>query len=113
MSTFGKRTVLLRKSLGMTQKEFAKAADFSQSNLSLLENDGVIPNLGFVINVSEAFPQINLNWWILGRESMFVEKKANLDDLTISPDLKSFLKELNESVENLKHVNFLNKNWKK
>ena len=67
MSTFGQRTTTLRKSLGMTQKEFAIAGDFSQSNLSLLENDGVTPNLGFIISISSVFPNINLNWWIQGR----------------------------------------------
>lgn len=102
MSTFGKRTVLLRKALGLTQKEFASAGDFSQSNLSLLENDGVIPNLNFILNISTSFTNINLNWWIQGRGAMFVTETTKIEDLAIDPDLKKFLKDLNESVIELK-----------
>jgi transcriptional regulator with XRE-family HTH domain len=104
MDTLGKRTVMLRKLLGMTQKEFAIAGDFSQSNLSLLENDGVIPNLAFLMAIHEHFPQINLHWWITGKgEIMFKKKDFKEEDLnSLSPALKNFLINLKESVENIK-----------
>lgn len=115
MSTFGQRTTTLRKSLGMTQKEFAIAGEFSQSNLSLLENDGVIPNLGFIITISKAFPNINLNWWIQGRGEMFLKEQFEEDDLnSLSPGLRKFLLELRSSVNNISATNrTIKKNRKK
>lgn len=109
MGTFGSRTVLLRKSLGLTQKEFAKAGDFSQSNLSLLENDGVIPNLSFVIKISESFPNIRIDWWVTERGTMFIpskEAKDNVDFGEISSvSLRKFLRELKDSVDEVRKVN--------
>lgn len=109
METFGKRTVLLRKKLGLTQKEFAKAADFSQSNLSLLENDGVIPNLSFVMKIAESFPKVRLDWWITERGTMFIPEEEIQDDTDFgeisNPSLRKFLRELKDSVTEVKKVN--------
>lgn len=106
MDSFGKRTTILRKSMGMTQKQFAIAGDFSQSNLSLLENDGVIPNLGLIITISEKYPNINLNWWIQGRGEMFIKEQFEEDDLNaLSPGLRKFLIELRTSVNNISASN--------
>lgn len=113
MSTLGKRTALLRRALGLTQKEFAKAGDFSQSNLSLLENDGVVPNLGFIINISTAFPQINLNWWIQGRGNIFVSGPTTIEDVKDIKDVRQVLKDLNETIAEMKAVSIIGKGRKR
>lgn len=106
MSTLGARTTLLRKSLGLTQKEFAVTGDFSQSNLSLMENDGVVPNLGFFVRITAKFPDINLNWWINGHEEMFLSKTSDMEvGEGLDPSLKKFLKDLRKEVSDLSMSN--------
>lgn len=101
-SALGKRTVILRKNLGLTQKEFAEAGDFSQSNLSLLENGGVTPNLGLFINIGENFPQVNMNWWILGRGDMFEEESEDLQiDEDVDPRLRNFFLAMNRNINHI------------
>lgn len=105
MSTLGQRTTLLRKTLGLTQKEFAKIGSFSQSNLSLLENDGVTPNLGFILRISEAYPTVHLDWWLTGRGTIFVSRPdPEIENIKSLGDAKKVLFELREAVDEMKHM---------
>lgn len=110
MSTLGQRTTLLKRTLGMTQKEFAKTGSFSQSNLSLLENDGVVPNLGFILRISEAFPQISLDWWLMGKGNMLVTRPdPEIENIKNLSDAKKVLNELRGAVEEMKYMRIVRK----
>jgi len=102
MSTFGVRTVALRKSLGLTQKEFGLAGGLTQSNLSNAENDKTLPNVDFIINIKFSFPEVNLNWWLSG-EGMMLDHKLEKKKLpeNMNPAIKNFLEDLSEEIRNM------------
>jgi transcriptional regulator with XRE-family HTH domain len=102
MSTFGTRTIALRKALALTQKEFGISGNLTQSNLSNAENDKTLPNVDFIINIKFAYPHVNLNWWISGDGLMFDHKhdKKRLPE-NMDPGIKSFLEDLSEEVRNM------------
>lgn len=102
MSTLGTRTILLRKALGLTQKEFSKIGDLSQSNLSLAENDGVFSSVHFFIKLKENFPNINMNWWLAAEGSIFLKTDSDLAiEANIDPGIKKFLSEMRAEISNM------------
>lgn len=72
----GERIALLRRSLGMTQEEFASAICMSRSNLSNVEKDRFTITDRVIANVCVQF-HANEDWLRNGKGDMFVE---------ISPD---------------------------
>jgi len=71
---FSERLRLLRLELGMTQIDFSRQLDVSQSNYSKYEKGIVEPPYSFVTKI-KSLSDINFDWLLTGEGSMFLEEE--------------------------------------
>lgn len=91
-----KRLQQFRKSLGMTQTQFAEAVSITQANLSFLENNpGHTPSGHLIQNIITAFPDLNLNWWFFGEGEMLRSDEFKAMD-NAPDDVRLLLKEVDK-----------------
>lgn len=69
---FGIRLKQVRKTLRLTQKEFAESLKISGATLSELESGKYKPGHDFFVNISIAF-EVNLYYLLFGRGNMFLD----------------------------------------
>jgi transcriptional regulator with XRE-family HTH domain len=74
-TTFGQRLKGIRKSLKLTQADFADKMNMSVTNLSDIENGKTHPCHDFFYRVLKEF-NINLNYCLSGEGSMFLDMEA-------------------------------------
>lgn len=78
-----------------SKTEFANKLGMSdQTFRSFLTRDNRVPNFEFFVRISHVFPQVNLDWLILGKGSMFRPKKG---DGTYAVIEESFNPDIQES----------------
>ena len=61
----------------LNQQSFAERLGISPASLSSIFNERTDPTLKHVDAIRKAFPQINLEWLLYGRGSMFLESPAS------------------------------------
>lgn len=85
-----------RKTMGLTQTEFAQQVKVTQANLSMLEkNSTQTPSGSLITNIISAFPDLNLNWWFFGEGEML--RSDEMKRLDNAPeDVKAVLKEVDK-----------------
>lgn len=89
------RILLLRKSLNLTQKEFAKKIGISHGTLSDIEKNKIPIQERHIITISLAFA-VNENWLRTGEGDMFLSINPNFDNFmnifdSLNPVLQEFL----------------------
>lgn len=67
----GGRLKLIRKALGLSQKEFAAGLDISASYLSEIESGKTKPGFNFTVLIYEKY-NINPAWFLVEEEEMFL-----------------------------------------
>ncbi|GAB6075420.1 helix-turn-helix domain-containing protein [Desulfurobacterium crinifex] len=85
----GKRLKKVRKTLGITQRNFAKEIGISEATLRRYENEQFLPDAEVLQRLAKKFG-INIHWLITGEGSMFV----NPDLKEIPPEKAGIDKEL-------------------
>ena len=105
------RILLLRKTLNLTQKEFAKKIGISHGTLSDIEKNKIPIQERHIITISLAFG-VNENWLRTGEGDMFMAINPNFDNFmsifeSLNPVLQDFL--YNVASELLKTQDNLNK----
>ena len=85
-----------RKTMGLTQTEFAQQVNITQANLSMLEkNSTQTPSGSLITSIIGAFPDLNLNWWFFGEGEML--RSDEMKRLENAPeDVKAVLKEVDK-----------------
>lgn len=71
MDAVAKRITLLIEHLDLSSAEFADACEIKRPILSHILSGRNNPSLMVVSHVIEAFPNVNLNWLLLGKGHMF------------------------------------------
>jgi transcriptional regulator with XRE-family HTH domain len=77
--TFGSRLIKLRNHLKMNKIELANVLETTSTSLGRYEKNEVQPTLEFFQKVKIQQPDINLNWFILGKGEMFVDELGSFD----------------------------------
>jgi transcriptional regulator with XRE-family HTH domain len=75
MSTFGERLRNLRNQRGLTQREFGKRFQLSESAIGMYERDQREPSLELVRHMADYF-EVSIDY-ILGRDHYICEGKAH------------------------------------
>lgn len=80
MSSFEERFKLLRKKIGLTQKEMAKELEVPFTLISKYECGKIKPSVEMLIKLALKY-RVNLNWLLLGKGNMFIEIESEKDYL--------------------------------
>jgi len=100
---------LILKTQNLTSSQFADEIGVQRSNISHILSGRNNPSLEFVTKIIKRFPDLNLEWLIFGKGSMYKERKAVDQKLNIKTlqkqskpiDLFSNIEEVEENfVEN-------------
>lgn len=103
------RILLILKTQNLTSSQFADEIGVQRSNISHILSGRNNPSLEFVTKIIKRFPDLNLEWLIFGKGSMYKERKAVDQKLNIKTlqkqskpiDLFSNIEEVEENfVEN-------------
>ena len=71
----GARLKIIRKALGLSQKDFAASLDISASYLSELESGKTKPGFKFTVLIFEKF-NVNPAWLMVEKEDMFLTEES-------------------------------------
>jgi transcriptional regulator with XRE-family HTH domain len=83
----GDRLKLLRKQLGLKQKEFAEVLGVRNVSISEYERNSYTPNYAFLCHLKEKYPEINLDWLVTGEGSMY-----HVDgERVVDPEFQKFM----------------------
>lgn len=88
------------ETLGLKQSHFAKQCDLSQSTVNGWYRLNKIPSVDAIKSIVVAYPNISLDWLILGEGDMYNEQNTTLENAVIQR-IKEILKEMNISVSEL------------
>lgn len=94
MTTEGERIKLIRKSLGFTQKEFAKLLGFGESYMSRIETNVDQFSRDKLLLLSQAY-NVSIDWLFSGEGSMFRNSQQSNDELrkVIKTEVNDLLQE--------------------
>lgn len=88
------------ETLGLKQSHFAKKCDLSQSTVNGWYRLNKMPSVDAIKSIVVAYPNISLDWLILGEGDMYNEQNTTLENAVIQR-IKEILKEMNISVSEL------------
>lgn len=94
------RIKIIYETLGLKQSHFAKQCDLSQSTVNGRYRLNKIPSVDAIKSILVAYPNISLDWLILGEGNMYNEQNTTLENEVIQR-IKEMLKEMNISVSEL------------
>ena len=77
---FGRRLKQLIDKLGLSQTAFSREINVPQPSISAYLNGRNLPKIDFFIALKSRFPEVNLDWLIYGRGSMFVEETTRIKE---------------------------------
>jgi transcriptional regulator with XRE-family HTH domain len=113
----GERIKHIRTLLNKSQKEISDDIQYSQSNLSQVENGVNEPGSSLLRRLSQKYPQINIDWIITGTGNPIKgEKDKSTGEL--NEELRAQNRLLNKRItflemENMKLIDILQKKMKK
>lgn len=88
------------ETLGLTQSRFSKQCNLSQSTVNGWYRLNKIPSVDAIKSIVAAYPNISLDWLILGEGDMYNEQNTTMENEVIQR-IKEMLKEMNISVSEL------------
>lgn len=98
----------IMESRGMTMESFAKSLDITRTILSQVKGGKQNASIDVVSKTVFAYPEINADYIITGRGSMFIQEQENQE--SYEDKIKSLTKALDEAMDenqNLKEENTL------
>lgn len=104
------RLKYIRKTLNLTQKDFAKKIGMSRSGYSQIETSDRPISERLILSINLAFPEVNINWLRTGEGNMIIEKEDDfLSQMTKKYNLNekdlSFIKHyLNMNPQNRQYL---------
>ena len=87
METLQDRIIILLKELKLNHSQFADEIGVQRSSISHVLPGRNKPSFEFLQKLFQAYPQINADWLIIGREPMFLS--ANNSEETSSAEISS------------------------
>lgn len=88
MENFGSRLRKVLEHYGLSAYRLAKEIDFSNAATLNLLSGKTNPSFEFITRLMELYPDLNSNWLLLGRESMFLDPNMRPKSIShYSPDL--------------------------
>lgn len=81
MNTFGSRLKAFRESTGLSQVDFANKIGINQVNVTHWENNKNLPNSKKSVKITQAFPELNIDWLFNGTIPMLLEKSPKTEPL--------------------------------
>jgi transcriptional regulator with XRE-family HTH domain len=88
MDNFGSRLRKVLEHHGLSADRLAKEIDFSNAATLNLLSGKTHPSYEFLIRLMELYPDVNSNWLLLGRETMFMDPNIRPKSIShYSPDL--------------------------
>lgn len=75
METLQDRILILLKELELNHSQFADEIGVQRSSISHVLSGRNKPSFEFLQKLFQAYPQINADWLIIGREPMFLDSK--------------------------------------
>ena len=94
------RIKIIYETLGLTQSHFSKQCNLSQSTVNGWYRLNKIPSVDAIKSIVAAYPNISLDWLILGEGDMYNEQNTIMENAVIQR-IKEMLKEMNISVSEL------------
>lgn len=94
------RIKIIYETLGLTQSHFSKQCNLSQSTVNGWYRLNKIPSVDAIKSIVAAYPNISLDWLILGEGDMYNEQNTTMENEVIQR-IKEMLKEMNISVSEL------------
>ncbi|MFV0238075.1 MAG: helix-turn-helix transcriptional regulator [Flavobacteriales bacterium] len=70
------RIELLKKHFGLSNAEFSEKINVQPSSLSHIFSGRNRPSIDFILKIKKAFPEISLNWILLGEGNMDENKES-------------------------------------
>lgn len=97
--TIGKRVKELKNALSMTSSELAEKLNIPVRTIGSYERDEATPGAKFLAALVDDL-NVNVNWLLTGRGSMFISKKAE-NDISYIAHLQEKLKLKNDEIDGL------------
>lgn len=97
METLQDRIHILLRELGINHSRFADKIGVQRSSISHVLSGRNKPSFEFLQKLFKAYPKINADWLIIGREPMFLD--ANSQDETISAEISSSKRDSNSGTD--------------
>lgn len=94
------RIKIVYETLGLTQSHFSKQCNLSQSTVNGWYRLNKIPSVDAIKSIVAVYPNISLDWLILGEGDMYNEQNTTMENEVIQR-IKEMLKEMNISVSEL------------
>ena len=94
------RIKIIYETLGLTQSHFSKQCNLSQSTVNGWYRLNKIPSVDAIKSIVAVYPNISLDWLILGEGDMYNEQNTIMENAVIQR-IKEMLKEMNISVSEL------------
>ena len=94
------RIKIVYETLGLTQSHFSKQCNLSQSTVNGWYRLNKIPSVDAIKSIVAVYPNISLDWLILGEGDMYNEQNTIMENAVIQR-IKEMLKEMNISVSEL------------
>lgn len=94
------RIKIIYETLGLTQSHFSKQCNLSQSTVNGWYRLNKIPSVDAIKSIVAAYPNISLDWLILGEGDMYNEQNTTVESAVIQR-INQILKEKNISVSEL------------
>lgn len=94
------RIKIIYETLGLKQSYFAKQCDLSQSTVNGWYRLNKMPTIDAIKSILVAYPNISLDWLILGEGNMYNEQNTTVESAVIQR-INQILKEKNISVSEL------------
>ena len=98
------RILLILKTQNLSSSQFADEIGVQRSSISHILSGRNNPSLEFVMKILKRFPDINSDWLIFGKGSMYKGSNAKIDEevkelqkIAVQPDLFNF--NINEQLE--------------
>jgi transcriptional regulator with XRE-family HTH domain len=90
----GERLQIIRKHLGLLQKEFAEKLEISTSSISDIEAGNIKPRFELIYNLTKKF-NVNIYYLLHGEGDMFMPEEDETVCLVnkLSPEMKAWLKD--------------------
>ena len=76
MKTLQDRIIILLKELGLNHSQFADEIGVQRSSISHILSGRNKPSFEFLQKLFQAYPRINADWLIIGREPMFLDSNS-------------------------------------
>lgn len=79
-TTLGSRVKAFRKAKKLSGEELGSVIGVGRGQVSSIENDKSMPTLEGCIKLSDAYPELDINWMLTGKGEMFISQDQSNGD---------------------------------